>query len=182
MARLGRPDRVADRLATAAARSRAPLLQHFAAHAAARTATTPDTGTRLDRVAADLAAAGARLDAADVAAAAADAHHRAGQRRRSAASAAHASDLAGPRGARTPALDRLVRPRLTQREREIAELAAHGASNAETARQLMVSVRTVETHLAHAYAKLGIDNRTDLLGALPAVAEPATEPPQQSSQ
>ncbi|MBP2370970.1 helix-turn-helix transcriptional regulator [Pseudonocardia parietis] len=173
VARLGWPGRVADRLAAVAARSRSPLLHLFAAHAAASTATTPDTGARLDRVAADLAAAGVRLDAADVAAAAAAAHHRAGERRRSAASAARATELAGSGGTRTPALDRLVRPRLTPREREIAALAAEGASNAEVAHRLVVSVRTIETHLAHAYAKLGVDGRADLLEALPAALEGA---------
>lgn len=175
VARLGWPGRVADRLAAVAARSRSPLLRLFAAHAAASTATSPDTGARLDRVAADLAAVGVRLDAADVAAAAAAAHHRAGERRRSAASAARATELAGSGGTRTPALDRLVRPRLTPREREIAALAAEGASNAEVARRLVVSVRTIETHLAHAYAKLGVDGRADLLEALPAALEGAAD-------
>lgn len=176
VARLGHPGRVADRLAAVAAQSPAPLLRLFASHATARTTTTSDTGARLDHVATDLAAAGARLDAADVAAAAAAAHHDAGDPRRSSASAARATELAGPCGARTPALDRLVRPRLTRREREIAELAAEGASNAEAARRLVVSVRTVETHLAHAYTKLGIDGRADLPGALPAAAGQVTDP------
>ncbi|GAA1397378.1 hypothetical protein GCM10009613_49960 [Pseudonocardia kongjuensis] len=172
VARLGRPDRVVDRLADRAARGRSPLLQLFAAHASAAARAGPGAGGRLDRVAADLALAGARLEAADVAAAAAAAHHRAGERRRSAASAARATELAGGCGARTPALDRLVRPRLTGREREIAELAADGASNAEVARRLVLSVRTVETHLAHAYAKLGIEGRAGLLAALPAPDRP----------
>ncbi|MEU6698146.1 LuxR C-terminal-related transcriptional regulator [Pseudonocardia sp. NPDC046786] len=172
VARLGRPDRVVDRLADRAARGRSPLLQLFAAHASAVARAGPGAGGRLDRVAADLALAGARLEAADVAAAAAAAHHRAGERRRSAASAARATELAGGCGARTPALDRLVRPRLTGREREIAELAAEGASNAEVARRLVLSVRTVETHLAHAYAKLGIEGRTGLIAALPAPDRP----------
>ncbi|BBF99772.1 MULTISPECIES: helix-turn-helix transcriptional regulator [Pseudonocardia] len=172
VARLGRPDRVVDRLAAVAARCRSPLLQLFAAHATAAARAGTAAGARLDRVAADLAVAGARLDAADVAAAAAAAHHRAGERRRSASSAARATELAGTCGARTPALDRLVRPRLTTREREIAEIAAEGASNAEVARRLVLSVRTVETHLAHAYAKLGIGGRAGLPTALPAPDRP----------
>jgi ATP/maltotriose-dependent transcriptional regulator MalT len=53
-------------------------------------------------------------------------------------------------------------PELTRREREIVEFAAHGASNAEIARRLAISVRTVETHLQHAYTKLGVSSRQDL--------------------
>jgi DNA-binding CsgD family transcriptional regulator len=53
-------------------------------------------------------------------------------------------------------------PELTRREREIVELATHDASNAEIARRLSISVRTVETHLQHVYEKLGINSRQDL--------------------
>ncbi|MEQ3551701.1 LuxR C-terminal-related transcriptional regulator [Pseudonocardia nematodicida] len=167
VARLGRPAAVADRLRTLAERARAPLPRLFAAHAGAAAVQDARTGARLDRVSAELVTAGARLDAADVAAAAAAAHRRCGERRRSAASAARATELAAACGARTPALDRLVRPRLTTREREVAALAAEGASNAEMARALVLSVRTVETHLGHVYAKLGIGSRAELGGALP---------------
>jgi non-specific serine/threonine protein kinase len=51
---------------------------------------------------------------------------------------------------------------LTAREREIAQLAAGGATNREIADSLHVSVRTVENHLAAIYKKLGIGSRTDL--------------------
>jgi DNA-binding CsgD family transcriptional regulator len=51
---------------------------------------------------------------------------------------------------------------LTAREREIAELAATGASNREISAQLFVSVRTVENHLATIYRKLGIKTRAEL--------------------
>lgn len=163
-ARLGRADLVAERLATLARRTGTPLAGLYAAHAAA---ARDGAASRLDRVAADLAAAGARPDAADVAAAAVAAHQPSGDRRRSALSAAHALRLADECGGlRTPALSRIDQPRLTAREREIAELVAGGASNAEVSRRLVLSVRTVETHLAHAYAKLGIEGRADLGAAL----------------
>jgi DNA-binding CsgD family transcriptional regulator len=45
---------------------------------------------------------------------------------------------------------------LTASERRVAELAAGGASNTEIARELFVGLKTVETHLSHAYHKLGI--------------------------
>lgn len=57
---------------------------------------------------------------------------------------------------------------LTRREREIARLAADGLSDKEIAESLVVSVRTVETHLRAAYRKLAIGSRRDLPAALAA--------------
>ncbi len=51
---------------------------------------------------------------------------------------------------------------LTPTERRVAELAANGRSNKEIARALFVTVNTVEGHLSHAYAKLGIRSRAQL--------------------
>lgn len=51
---------------------------------------------------------------------------------------------------------------LTRREREIVSLAARGMSNSEVAQKLVISVRTVESHLYAAYAKLGVSDRADL--------------------
>lgn len=55
---------------------------------------------------------------------------------------------------------------LTATERQVAELAAEGLANKEIAGALFVSVRTVEEHLKHVYAKLGIRSRTQLSGKL----------------
>lgn len=55
---------------------------------------------------------------------------------------------------------------LTGAERRVAELAAAGRSNKEIACALFVTVHTVEVHLSHAYAKLGIRSRTQLAGRL----------------
>jgi DNA-binding CsgD family transcriptional regulator len=48
----------------------------------------------------------------------------------------------------------------------VARLAADGRTNREIARGLYVTPKTVETHLAHAYAKLGITGRAGLAAAL----------------
>jgi DNA-binding NarL/FixJ family response regulator len=55
---------------------------------------------------------------------------------------------------------------LTPSEQRVAELAASGLSNKEIAQELVVTVYTVEAHLKHAYAKLGIRSRSQLAGRL----------------
>jgi DNA-binding CsgD family transcriptional regulator len=52
---------------------------------------------------------------------------------------------------------------LTRREREVARLAAQGRSAREIAATLFIGERTVETHLANAYAKLGVTSKLDLV-------------------
>jgi DNA-binding CsgD family transcriptional regulator len=52
---------------------------------------------------------------------------------------------------------------LSAQEERVAALAAAGAGNADIARQLYLSVSTVETHLEHIYAKLGIHTRYQLI-------------------
>jgi DNA-binding CsgD family transcriptional regulator len=51
---------------------------------------------------------------------------------------------------------------LTEAETRVARLAASGLSNREIARTLSMSVRTVEGHLSHVYAKLELRSRTEL--------------------
>jgi non-specific serine/threonine protein kinase len=51
---------------------------------------------------------------------------------------------------------------LSEREREVALLAARGLSNKEIAAHLHVSVRTVESHIRHVLTKVGLVNRTQL--------------------
>jgi DNA-binding CsgD family transcriptional regulator len=55
---------------------------------------------------------------------------------------------------------------LTPSERRVAELAASGLMNRQIAQSLFVTVKTVETHLAAAYDKLGIRSRQQLSEAL----------------
>jgi ATP/maltotriose-dependent transcriptional regulator MalT len=65
-------------------------------------------------------------------------------------------------GGRRPSADGA----LTQAESRVAELAASGRSNKEIAATLVVSVYTVERHLSHVYAKLGVRSRSQLAGRI----------------
>lgn len=52
---------------------------------------------------------------------------------------------------------------LTKRERQVVELAAGGYTAAQIAAHLHIGVRTVETHLARSYPKLGITRKQQLV-------------------
>jgi DNA-binding CsgD family transcriptional regulator len=62
--------------------------------------------------------------------------------------------------------------RLTAAERRVVTLAASGRSNKQIARELYVAEHTVEVHLSHAYAKLGIQSRSQLASRLAAPDPP----------
>jgi DNA-binding CsgD family transcriptional regulator len=47
-------------------------------------------------------------------------------------------------------------------ERRVVELVAEGLTNPEVGARLFVSRRTVETHLSHVFAKLGLTIRTQV--------------------
>ncbi len=61
---------------------------------------------------------------------------------------------------------------LTTRQLEIARLAATGLPAATIAERLHISRRTVESHLANVYVRLGINNRSDLATVLTAATDP----------
>lgn len=50
---------------------------------------------------------------------------------------------------------------LTEREQSVLGLAAHGLTNKSIGFKLSISDRTVQEHLANAYEKLGVANRTE---------------------
>ncbi|HTT85776.1 MAG TPA: LuxR C-terminal-related transcriptional regulator, partial [Acidimicrobiales bacterium] len=52
---------------------------------------------------------------------------------------------------------------LTLRERQIVALVGEGLSNKSIAAHLGVSVRTVEGHMNHVFAKLDLEARTELV-------------------
>ncbi len=57
---------------------------------------------------------------------------------------------------------------LTPRQRQVCELAAAGKGNRQIAQALFLSIKTVETHLAAGYRKLGVGTRADLAAQLAA--------------
>jgi DNA-binding CsgD family transcriptional regulator len=76
--------------------------------------------------------------------------------------AAVALDRLGRRGRR--ARTAVAGPQsLTRREREVVSLAISGLTARAIGERLFIGERTVETHLANVYAKLGIGSRVDLL-------------------
>lgn len=62
---------------------------------------------------------------------------------------------------------------LTDRERDVLDLVAHGLSNADVGRALSVSEATVKGHVSRLLQKLSCSNRTQL-GLLGRAAGPAT--------
>ncbi|MCZ7420643.1 MULTISPECIES: LuxR family transcriptional regulator [unclassified Micromonospora] len=77
--------------------------------------------------------------------------------------------LAGCDMVHTPALQAAT-PTLTDREWQVARLAAVGGTSRAIAEQLFLSARTVENHLQRVYTKLGVTSRAELrvaLGTIP---------------
>jgi DNA-binding CsgD family transcriptional regulator len=63
----------------------------------------------------------------------------------------------------TPAKRSVFDPsRLTAQESAVARLVAAGMGNRQVAAELFVSIKTVQFHLTHIYAKLGINSRGEL--------------------
>jgi ATP/maltotriose-dependent transcriptional regulator MalT len=79
-----------------------------------------------------------------------------------------ADEVAGQRRAALP-------NGLTEREAEVLALVAAGRSNQEIAAALVLSVRTVERHLARVYAKLGVASKSELARRLADLSRTPTD-------
>lgn len=135
---------------------------------------------RLLTVSADLEAAGMVLEAADAAAQASTLARTQGSLATSSDAEARVRSLAARcDDAVTPAIREATVPLpLTDREREIALLAAEGLTNKDIAGRLQVSIRTVESHVYRAYTRLGLPDRAALVAVVrPSSARAAPEVP-----
>ena len=160
--RAGAPARaLVEPMRAVAARCDARSVEDYLAHIEAR--ATGD-GAALLAVADRLEEAGAARFACEAAAHAAEAFAAAGRTDSARRAATRCRELHAGQDGPLPAMAGLEGPdaALTAREAEIADLAARGLSNAEIAERLVLSVRTVETHLYRAMRKLGVSDRREL--------------------
>ncbi len=138
------------------------MIAGYRAHAAARAA---GDGAALLAAAEEFAAFGALRYAMEAAAEAAGVFAADGRTDSARRAAARARDLHGRgQGGSPPRLEGLDSDAatLTRRESQLVELARRGLANGEIADRLVLSVRTVESHLYRAMQKLGIRDRRDL--------------------
>lgn len=158
--RYGYPDLALDLLGEAAGHIEGELSPLWRGHAEALAGAD---GEALERVAERFLAMGYGTWGAEALAQAAELHVRAGLASRAGTLRARVGTLLEeiPQ-LRTPALRGFGTEPLTRREREVALLAAEGRTSREIAEQLVVSVRTVDNHLASIYRKLGIAGRHEL--------------------
>lgn len=165
LARLGEPDEVAPRLTEVCDRAQSEL---HATMADAAWALARSDAPELAANAEAFERMGAMLYAAELAVAAADAFRKDGDQRRGTEWSRRAADLTGAcEGAQTPGLLQIqAMTPLTQREREIASLAAQGLASKTIGERLFVTSRTVDNHLARIYSKLGVGSRSELAEAL----------------
>lgn len=157
------PAALAARLTEVASVVDGDLTGAFAAHT---TALRAGKGEALDIVAETLAGMGSLLSAAEAYAHAAAAHRARGNTMSPNKSAARSSRLATACGGpQTPALPTAAAPvvRLSEREQQVASLAAKGLSNRAIAEALQLSTRTVESYLYRASVKIGASGRRELV-------------------
>jgi DNA-binding NarL/FixJ family response regulator len=145
-----------------AARCRSRLVTAYARHATAKAA---GDAPGLLEAAEEMAAIGALRYAVEAASDAATAFVAEGRHDSARRAAARARALHPPdQGGELPVIDGLdaVAIELTPREAQLVTLASQGLTNAEIADRLVLSVRTVETHLYRGMQKLGVRDRRDL--------------------
>ncbi len=144
-----------------AASVESPLVWRQAEHAAA---LASDDADALLRLASQWADDGALLEAAEAGGQAAAAFERHDRR----VEALLAEESSRGWWDRCEGIDERFRAtpslsvKLSSRETEVISLAATGLHNSEIAERLVLSVRTVESHLYSAFSKIGISRRADL--------------------
>jgi DNA-binding NarL/FixJ family response regulator len=123
--------------------------------------------TEFDQIGQVAAGIDLHMLAAEAFARAATLHRSSGTARSAAASARRRDEQLTECGLENlPLVVELTTSPLSERELEIANLAADGMTNRQIADQLVLSVRTVETHLQRVYQKLGVRGRSEVGAAL----------------
>lgn len=165
LARLGEPAEVANRLSELARSGESAMHRAMADGVAA---LARGSARELANQVESFERIGAHLFAAELAVATIDAFRRDGETRKVAEWTRRSAELtARCPGAQTPGLLQIDSPTpLTQREREIAVLAAQGLTSKAIGERLFVASRTVDNHLARIYGKVGVTSRTELAEAL----------------
>jgi len=162
LVRIGRPELAIDRLVKLTATTDSRILGVYADHAAA---AADGDRARLASAAAAFEALGCELAAAEAWSQASRPGPDGRTDRAGAAAARSAAALAGRcERARTPLLATRAATAddLSDREREVAGLAATGMVRRQIAERLVISPRTVDSHLQRIYRKLGVSGREDL--------------------
>ena len=161
--RCGAPPReVAAALSDLRDRCDARLVAAYVDHAAALAARS---GPELLEVADEFARIGTLRYATEAAAMAATAFLQTGRQDSARRAAARSRDLfVDGQGGTLPPIEGLDGPavELTAREAQLVELARQGLTNPQIAERLVLSVRTVESHLYRAMQKLGVSDRREL--------------------
>ncbi|MFJ5840364.1 LuxR C-terminal-related transcriptional regulator [Streptomyces shenzhenensis] len=164
-ARLGEARAVTERVSALARHTNSRLTELQAEHVRHLAAADGDA---LYALAMHCAATGLYPLAAEMQAQSARAHQTAGRHRRSRVARAKCLELLEVFDGVLPGWAALDGPEagpltaLTNREREVAVLAASLLPNQEIAARLVVSVRTVENHLHRVFGKLGVTARAEL--------------------
>jgi len=160
--RAGRPAReLAPALRRLHQRCDAPLTSAYAEHTTAR---AEGDATGMLKAAESFAALGASRYASEAAAHAAAAYAAEGRQDSARRAATRSRELQPTeQGAGLPQIEGIddAAIELTPREAQMVELAARGLTNTEIADRLVLSKRTVETHLYRAMRKLGINDRRE---------------------
>jgi DNA-binding NarL/FixJ family response regulator len=138
------------------------MVHAFAAHTVAHAVRD---GTALIAVAEEMAVIGALRFGMEAAVHAAEAFLATGHQDSARRAASRARELHQPgQGGSAPEIDGLDEATvgLTAREAQLVDLVARGMTNAEIAERLVLSVRTVESHVYRAMHKLGVSDRREL--------------------